>query len=190
MLTAAIIAAIAAIGGGIYGTVSANNRRKKALKEQDKKANKLDAWYNQEMNQNYVDRADSQAMLRRIYEYNTEAQRALDTNAIKRGATDEAKVAMAKNLNKNYASTVSQIAGLGSQHKDRVRQQYMNARMNLDDLKIRTLMDNSGTDNMINGITSAAGVLMQGFGASSGASAGAAAGATNAVNNVGQVANL
>ena len=47
---------------------------------------------------------------------------------MKSGATDEAKVAAANKLNKNYSQTLAQIAGLGEQHKDQVRRDYQ-ARM-------------------------------------------------------------
>ena len=108
------ISALSSIAGG----VSANKRRKKADQILEDRRRRLDEWYQSEMNQPYLDRADSRAMLKRIRDYNEDELKALNTNAIKSGATDEAKVAAAGKLNKNYSQVVAQIAGLGEQHKD------------------------------------------------------------------------
>ena len=102
------ISALSSIAGG----VSANKRRKKADQILEDRRRRLDEWYQSEMNQPYLDRADSRAMLKRIRDYNEDELKALNTNAIKSGATDEAKVAAAGKLNKNYSQVVAQIAGL------------------------------------------------------------------------------
>ena len=85
------ISALSSIAGG----VSANKRRKKADQILEDRRRRLDEWYQSEMNQPYLDRADSRAMLKRIRDYNEDELKALNTNAIKSGATDEAKVAAA-----------------------------------------------------------------------------------------------
>ena len=131
----ALIGGIASAASCIFGAAAANRRRRQAT--------------------NYLDRAVSRAALRRVFEYNKEAQKAANTNAVKSGMTDEAKVAQAAKLNENYADAVSQIAGAGARHKDRVQQQYLDETRNLDNLKIQNLMDTSGVDNMVQGITGA-----------------------------------
>lgn len=155
----ALIAGLASVAGGVAGSISANNRKNKAESLMDQRKRTLDIWRNAELGSDYLDRADSRAAMRRVMEYNTEAQKASDTNAIKRGMTDEAKVAQAGRLNRNYADVVSQIAGAGARHKDAVQQQYLGATMNLDNIRIGNLMDTSGAESMVNGITGAAGAL-------------------------------
>ncbi len=155
----AIIAAAASIGSSIWGAISANKRRNKAEEAMRKKKQDLREWRDREMNSNYVDRADSQAALRKVKEYNKEALDAMNTNAVRSGATDEAKVAAAGRLGKGYAGAVSQIAGLGAHHKDRVQGQYLNATANLDGLEIGNLMDSSGVQNMVSGVANAAGQI-------------------------------
>ena len=155
LIIAGIVSAAIQIGSSIFGSMSANNRRKQAEAKMRQKKAELTAWRDNEMHEDFLDRADSQAAMRRVREYNDQATEALNTNAIKTGATDQAKVAAASKLNKNYAGVVSQIAGLGAQHKDRIQQQYLSATQNLDGLEIGNLMDNSGTQNMINSISNA-----------------------------------
>lgn len=151
----ALIGGIASAASGIFGAAAANRRRRQAERELEKQKKKLTQWRDAEMGTNYLDRADSRAALRRVFEYNKEAQKAANTNAVKSGMTDEAKVAQAAKLNENYADAVSQIAGAGARHKDRVQQQYLDEMRNLDNLKIQNLMDTSGVDNMVQGITGA-----------------------------------
>ena len=125
------ISALSSIAGG----VSANKRRKKADQMLEDRRRRLDEWYQSEMNRPYLDRADSRAMLKRIRDYNEDELKALNTNAIKSGATDEAKVAATNKLNKNYSQVVAQIAGLGEQHKDQIKQQYQARLDNLDNAR-------------------------------------------------------
>lgn len=150
-----IISAVGALGSGVYGSIAGNKRIRNAEAMMDAQKKDLRAWRDAELGSDYLDRADSRAAMRRVFEYNKEAQKASDTNAIKRGMTDEAKVAQAARLNRNYADTVSQIAAAGAQHKDRVQQQYMSEVRNLDDLKIQNMMDMTGVNSMVEGIAGA-----------------------------------
>lgn len=89
-------------------------------------------------------------MLKRIRDYNEDELKALNTNAIKSGATDEAKVAAAGKLNKNYSQVVAQIAGLGEQHKDQIQQQYQARLDNLDNARYEAESGKiSGMQNMV-----------------------------------------
>lgn len=166
----ALIGGIASLGAGIFGSAAANKRRRQAERELEKQKKSLQEWRDAEMGTNYLDRADSRAAMRRVFENNKEAQKAANTDAIKSGMTDEAKVAQAAKLNENYADVVSQIAAAGAQHKDQVQQQYMGEKRNLDNLKIQNMMDTSGVDNMVQGITGAAaglGTALAGVGGAS-----------------------
>ena len=147
------ISALSSIAGG----VSANKRRKKADQILEDRRRRLDEWYQSEMNQPYLDRADSRAMLKRIRDYNEDELKALNTNAIKSGATDEAKVAAAGKLNKNYSQVVAQIAGLGEQYQARL-DNLDNARYEAESGKI------SGMQNMVSGVGDAFGQLAMLYG--------------------------
>lgn len=158
-MVGAIIAGVASLASGIFGSIAANERRAEAERELEKQKQRLTEWRDAEMGTDYLDRADSRAALRRVFENNKEAQKALNTEAVKSGMTDEAKVAYAADLNENYADTVSQIAGVGAQHKDNVQRQYLSETRNLDNLKIQNKMDTSGVESMVQGITGAAGAI-------------------------------
>ncbi len=182
----ALIGGIASAASGIFGAAAANRRRRQAERELEKQKKKLAEWRDAEMGTNYLDRADSRAALRRVFEHNKEAQKAANTNAVKSGMTDEAKVAQAAKLNENYADVVSQIAGAGARHKDRVQQQYMDETRNLDNLKIQNLMDTSGVDNMVQGITGAAAGLAGTLGGGTGAPASPGVGVSQKVRSMAQ----
>lgn len=182
----ALIGGIASAASGIFGAAAANRRRRQAERELEKQKKKLAEWRDAEMGTNYLDRADSRAALRRVFEHNKEAQKAANTNAVKSGMTDEAKVAQAAKLNENYADVVSQIAGAGARHKDRVQQQYMDETRNLDNLKIQNLMGTSGVDNMVQGITGAAAGLAGTLGGGTGAPASPGVGVSQKVQSMAQ----
>ena len=182
----ALIGGIASAASGIFGAAAANRRRRQAERELEKQKKKLAEWRDAEMGTNYLDRADSRAALRRVFEHNKDAQKAANTNAVKSGMTDEAKVAQAAKLNENYADVVSQIAGAGARHKDRVQQQYMDETRNLDNLKIQNLMDTSGVDNMVQGITGAAAGLAGTLGGGTGAPASPGVGVSQKVQSMAQ----
>ena len=186
-----LIAAAIAVAGSVASTVAANNRLQKAEKKIDSKQERLDNWYRSEMATNALDRADAQAALRRVRENMREAMKSAETDSIKRGMTDEAKVAQAARLNRGYADVVSQIAASGQQHKDRVQQQYMNAMNGIDDMRISQLMDTSGAQAMGNAISSAGGALASGLSGIGGANVkvpSMASQAATALRNTGSAA--
>ena len=105
-----IALAAISVASSIAGGISANKKQRKADQILSDRERNLKEWYNSEMNMPYLDRADSRAMLKRIRDYNEDELKAMNTNAVKSGATDEAKVAAANKLNKNYSQTLAQIA--------------------------------------------------------------------------------
>lgn len=107
-----------AIGGFI-----ANKRKKEAQEAYDAKMKAEQEILDKEINANYLDRADARNAIRKVTDANTESMRQLNTDAIRGGATDEAKVAMASKLNKSTAEVVGNLAAVGEQHKDKLRDQ-------------------------------------------------------------------
>jgi hypothetical protein len=85
--------------------------------------------------------------------------RQLNTEAIRGGATDEAKVAMASKLNKNVAETMGALAGVGEQHKDRLRDQKRNLKLGLLGHQYNVDSDTSGITTMLEGISNAASTI-------------------------------
>ena len=91
-----IALAAISVASSIAGGISANKKQRKADQILSDRERNLKEWYNSEMNMPYLDRADSRAMLKRIRDYNEDELKAMNTNAVKSGATDEAKVAQQK----------------------------------------------------------------------------------------------
>lgn len=132
----------AVIGGAfqLLGTVAANARQNKAIKGQRKALGQEIAEERAVMSANFLDRADSQAALREVRQHNKEQMASLNTESVKRGMTDEAKIAAAGQLNKNYANVVSRLGAVGAQYRDRARERGQGARQRLSELDYNVTM--------------------------------------------------
>lgn len=158
MVPAIIAAAISAIASGV-GAHLANKRQTQAQEKYERGINKEIEDINAELNTNYLDRADARNVIRKVTDANTEAMRQLNTEAIRGGATDEAKVAMASKLNKNIATAVGSLAGVGEQHKDRLRDQKRNLKLGLLGHQYNVDSDTTGITTMLQGISNAASTI-------------------------------
>ena len=143
------------VANGI-GSWLANKRQREANEQLDAHYAKQIGELDKEINSNYLDRADSRNALRKLTDANTEAMRQLNTSAIRGGATDEAKVAMASQLNKRTADVVGDLAAIGEQHKDSLRQQKRVLESQHALTKYKRLSDQSGIDKLLAGIGTAA----------------------------------
>ena len=149
----AIIGAVGSAVGGVLGSIRAAKQRKELNNQQ----RQLDRWYNGEMGTSYLDRADSRSMLKRIRDYYDERMRKQDTQNIKGGASEEAKVAQAVAANKGIADAASRISAAGQQHKDSVANQYKQLSYNLGVQKAG--LAGGGAQSLANAMSSASGVL-------------------------------
>lgn len=149
----AIIGAVGSAVGGVLGSIRAAKQRR----ELDNQQRQLDQWYNGEMGTNYLDRADSRSMLKRIRDYYDERMRKQNTQNIKGGASEEAKVAQAVAANKGIADAASRISTTGQQHKDSVAGQYRRLSYNLGLQKAG--LAGGGAQSLANTMSSAGGVL-------------------------------
>lgn len=150
-LVPAIIAAVSAAAQGI-GAAVGNSKKKKALRALDRSYGERIEETEAEMNSNFLDRADSQDALRKITNSNEEALRQLNTEAIRGGATDEAKVAMASNLTKRTADAVGELSALGAQYKDKLRAHRDNLKAERAAQTFAADSDVSGIDAIVQGI--------------------------------------
>ncbi len=162
MWGAIIAAAISAIASGV-GSHLANKRKAQAEEKYEKGINEEVAKIDSELNSNYLDRADARNAIRQVTNATEESMRQLNTDAIRSGATDEAKVAMASKLNKNLAGTIGTLAGIGEQHKDNLRAQKRNLKLGLLGHNYGVESDVSGIDRVIQGVSSAASAIGSGI---------------------------
>lgn len=167
LVVAGIGAAISAVAKGVGSYIG--NKQKQAAQS------KLDAAYqaqedalNAQINTSVLDRADTRAALRRVREYNDEQARKYQTNAIKGGASDEAKVAIANKLNKNYASAISDIVGADERRKDYLRGQLRNTQFRRAGQQYQFDSDTSYIDNMVGAIGTSANQIASAYMAGAG----------------------
>ena len=149
-----VIGAVAQTASGIAGTIAANKQQQKVDEAIDARERKLDAWRDSQLSTNYLDRADSREMLRRVAQHNEEQMKALNTNAIKGGASEEAKVAAATQLGRNYADAIGSIASAGQRHRDMVQSQYLQDIQGIEGLRLKQLMDNGSAETLTSGLSS------------------------------------
>ena len=155
MLGTIIGSGINLVANGI-GSWLANKRAKEAQRIQDEEYKRQRDDLTTELNSNYLDRADSKNVIRKVTDANEEAMRQLNTQAIRGGATDEAKVAMASKMNKNIAGVVGDLAAMGEQRKDVLRQERRQLDANHAGIKSSRLADQSGINTLLTNIGSAA----------------------------------
>lgn len=158
MLGSLIGTGISLVASGI-GTYFANKKKREAQEEYEAHMDEQLNDINREINTNYLDRADARNAIRKVTDSNTEALRQLNTDAIRGGATDEAKVAMASQLNKRTAEVVGDLSAMGERHKDALRQEKRQMEAAKAGYKYSIASDTSGLDTMIGAISSAAQTL-------------------------------
>lgn len=154
---APLIGGLISLGGSIAGAAIGNSAAKKQASAYDEAWGSYEDWYKGQMNANILDRADSLSMLKRYREWQDENNKKYQTNAIKGGASEEAKVAYAQKANKGYADAISRIAAMGQQYKDRLSQNYVTNRFNFQTKRADMAAD--GAQAVASGIANAVGVM-------------------------------
>lgn len=157
-----IVPTIMAVGSGlasIYGAIQGNINRKKAEVLYDKQFQEAKEYRDREMAADPLQRADSQAILRRVEQNNQEYLDAMENDAIRSGATAEAKVAAAQKAQKNYADVVAELAAQGQQRKDAIDANFQQQKLQRDNMKIANLTDTSAIQNMVTGMGAAASAM-------------------------------
>ena len=157
-----ILPAIMSIGTGlasVYGAIQGNINRKKAEELYDKQFEEAKEYRDRELASDYLQRADSQALLRQVEQNNKEYLDALENDAIRSGATDEAKVAAAQKAQRAYADVASNLVAQGAQRKDSIEANWQAQKAQRDNMRIANLTDTSAIQNMITGMGAAAGAM-------------------------------
>lgn len=155
----ALIGAGISVASNAIGSAIANRRKRRAEEEYQKAMGQQMTQLDNEINLNYLDSAEAQNALRKQTNANQETLRQLNTSAIRGGATDEAKVAMASKLNQSTADLVGDLAVVGEQKKDLLRQQKRELELANIGHQYALGSDTSGIDTLTTSISSAAGSL-------------------------------
>lgn len=160
----ALIGAGLNVAASAIGSAIANKRKREAEQKYQAGINEQIDELNDEINGNFLDRADARNALRKVTDANTETLRQLNTDAIRGGATDEAKVAMASKLNKQTADVVGDLAAIGEQRKDALRGQKRNLKLGLLQHQYAQDADTSGIDSIVQGVGAAANAIGSAWG--------------------------
>jgi len=142
MAIGAILAGIS-LAGSAYGSIKSAQANKQRDADLARRNNELENWYDKEYNTNFLDTSAAKGTLEILRRNNQEAMKKVSQNNAIRGASDEAAVATADNLQKSYANNVAQIASHGTQYKDSIRRDYMAQKMNLDNINAAGLAEKS-----------------------------------------------
>lgn len=143
------------VGGSIWGAIESSKAGQKTrdLITQQKDENKK--WYEQQMNEDYLQRSDAQNVLRKQRELlNEQYRRARATNLVA-GGTDESLAMQQQAANETMGETMASIAANASAHKDNVDAQYRELDSALDQQMAQSYGQQSQN------IASAAGQLTQ-----------------------------
>lgn len=127
LIASAAVAAGSAIAGGIK-SAKASGRMRKQLAKTEAENN---AWYNKEYYQDYMNRSDAQATMKRVRDFmQRRGQQAQATAAIT-GATPESVAARRAADNQVISDTAAGIQANADAYKDSVRQQYLNQKQGI-----------------------------------------------------------
>lgn len=122
-----------AVGGSIFGGVSASKAMKKAKQNLDNRIKENEDWYNRRYNEDATQRADAQRVLTAMNERIRERNQAAAGAQAVMGGTEESVAATKAANNEAMAEATSQIAANGERRKDGVEAQYLSAKQGLED---------------------------------------------------------
>ena len=119
-----IIGGVASLGSAIYGAIksSQENERARKLIQQERDENRR--WYNAKMAEDFTQRADSQAVLKKQREFLEEQYKSSAARNVVAGGSDESLALQQEAANKAMSETMTDLAAAGAEHKDAVEQQY------------------------------------------------------------------
>lgn len=120
---------------GITQKISADRKRKKAIKELDNTKKSLNEAYYKESSQDYLDSGEGLSSVKLLGDQKKTSDEALANSVIKSGATAEAEVAKAAAVNKNYADAVNRLAVVGMKQKEALKNKHESNIAQIEDQK-------------------------------------------------------
>ncbi len=120
------VGAVVGIGASIYGANKASNERAKMDKYLNDQNADNTAWYNNNYNGDYMQRADTQALMKNTRDALRQNNKVASNMAVVTGSTPEAEAVAKEQSNKVLTDTANRVAATGQAWKDNIQQQYMN----------------------------------------------------------------
>ena len=131
-MVGAAIGTAAQVGASIYGAIKSSQANKKAMDILKAQKDENKKWYEERMNEDYLQRADVQNVLRKQRELLGEQyKRARATNVVA-GGTDESLAMQQEAANEVLGDTMGNIAAQAESYKEGVENQYRTTDAALD----------------------------------------------------------
>lgn len=128
----------ASLVGSAFGLSKSAEANRKAESYLSSRINSLDARFNKDYYQDFLDTEAARSTMGRLNSQFTDMAKNIKSSAAS-GSTAEAEIAAKDNLQKSYADSVSSIAGMGTQYKMGLRSAYDYNRNRLEDKKMGIL---------------------------------------------------
>ena len=150
MIAPAIIGAGISLGSSIFGGIKASKAAREAAQRQKEMEAKENAWYLRRYNQDYIDTAAGQNLVRRARDFAKENWRKAAGAQAVAGGTDAATAQAKEAGNKMMGETLGNIAGTDAIRKENIDNRHLNNQLSF------TQMDMNREQNRANAITNAA----------------------------------
>lgn len=119
--------------GGIFGGLGKNEAIERQQQALDKRKQENQNWYDRRYNEDATQRADAQRILSMTEDAIKRRNRAAAGRAAVMGGTEESVAATKEANAKAQADAAAQIAAAGEARKDKIEQQYLNRKNELND---------------------------------------------------------
>jgi len=120
------------LGSSLFGQSQALKAQEKANAFLEKRENDLKAQFDTDYNTPYLNSQEAQGTLKMLNDQLGEAAAKFKNNAVTTGATAESQIAGAGELQKRYGQAVNQLASMGTQYKNQIKDRYQRMQMALD----------------------------------------------------------
>lgn len=153
-----LAAAAVGLGASLLGSAKASQAARASERKQRQMEAKEDAWYNRRYNEDYIDTAAGQNLVRRAKEYAKENwKKAAGAQAVAGGTA--AATQMAKDAgNKMVGDTIANIAATDTMRKDRVDSQHRAAEQQFGQMDMNRELQRA--QNISNAASSASNAIM------------------------------
>lgn len=125
-MVGAIIGGVAALGSAITGAISSSKQNKRSRDLIGAQRTKNQQWYNTRMAEDFTQRTDAQAILKKQREMLEERYNNARATGAVSGATDEAVALQKEAANSAMADTMTNLSAQAASYKENVENAYHN----------------------------------------------------------------
>lgn len=155
-----LIGAALGAAGSIFGGISASKAMKRVKKNLEQQKQENQDWFDRRYNEDATQRADAQRILTQTEESIKKRNAAAAGSAAVMGGTDESVAAEKAANAQGLADATSQIAANADARKDKIEQQYMSNKADLNEkLNNLTQKKAAAISSAVQGVTGAAGQM-------------------------------